>query len=153
MAIDISRLSDEQCVGLLRLIARRWFEHAGVDAFVAYQRVQGYVDEHKIAMPPWLEGSAKDAPADLVKTSRTALETIAGADEAARAWLEAEVEDLKAAHAHMFDPLTLSILGATLIGCILAARVKKIGSIVFYEGLPPELAKVIKAATPALTKS
>jgi hypothetical protein len=154
MAIDISPLSDEQCVGLLRLIARRWFEHAGVDAFVVYQRVQGCVDERKIAVPLWIEGSAKHASADLVKTSRVALETIAdGKDGAAKAWLQEAIEDLESAHAHMFDPLTLSIFGATLIGCILAARAKKIGSVEFYKGLPPELAKVIKAVSPVLNKS
>ena len=153
MAIDISRLTDEQCVGLLRLMARRWFQHAGVDALVAYQKVQGGIKEHTIVVPPWLEGPAKDASADLVNTSRVALETIAhGEDEHARAWLQAEIDDLETAHAHMFDPLTLSILGATLIGCILAARVKKIGSVEFYKGIPPELAKVIKAVGPALTK-
>jgi hypothetical protein len=153
MAIDLSKLNDEQCVGILRVIARRWFEHAGVDAFVSYQTVQTHIQKHDEGLPSWLEGPAKKPAAELAKTSRAALEAIAnGEDEDARAWLAKEVDDLKTAQAHMFDPITLSILGATLIGCILAARVKKIGSTEFYEGIPPELAKVIKAAAPAITK-
>ncbi len=151
--IDISRLSDEQCVALLRVIARRWFEHSGVEALVSYQTTRAYIDEHALVLPSWLDEPAQNAPGELAKTSRVALETIAeGDDEEAKAWVEAELEDLEIANAHMFDPLTLSILGATLIGCILAARVKKIGSVDFYQGIPPELAKVIKAASGAIGK-
>jgi hypothetical protein len=149
MATDIAKLSDEQCVALLRVMARRWVEKSSLEAFVSYQKVQSDLQERRLAPPQWLEEPAKNPPPELVKASRVALETIAsGEDENAKAWLAAELEDLEAAQAHMFDPLTLSILGATLIGCILAARVKKVGSVEFYEGIPPELAKVIKAVAP-----
>jgi hypothetical protein len=51
-----------------------------------------------------------------------------------------------AAKVQALDPITLSIGGIILIGAILAARVKKIGNVEFYQGLPKETADVIKAA-------
>jgi hypothetical protein len=153
MSSDLSKLTDAQCVALLRLMARRWLEHSGVQAFTAYQKFQQEVQARTLALPAWLEAAPGSPPAELVQASRAALQAIAdGEDENAKAWLNAELADMDAAQGHMFDPISLAILGATLIGCILAARVKKIGSVEFYEGVPPELAKVIKAAAPSLTK-
>jgi hypothetical protein len=154
MTIQLSTLTDAECIGLLRLMARRWFEHDGVSALIVYQKVEGCLKEHEVALPGWLEGPAQGASVDLARASRAALQAIAdGEDEVAKKWIEEEIADLETAHGHMFDPLTLSILGATLIGSILAARVKKIGSVEFYQGIPPELAKVLKTVAPVVSKS
>ena len=41
----------------------------------------------------------------------------------------------------------MAIGGTILIAAILAARVKSIGPAEFYEGIPPELTDVLKAAS------
>ncbi len=73
-----------------------------------------------------------------------------GEDAFAARWVDVELKNLQDAKAEVLDPFTLAILGATLIGCILAARVSKIGSVEFYQGVPKELADVLKAAAPAI---
>src|SRR3954463_6869589 len=44
------------------------------------------------------------------------------------------------------DPVSLGILGGILIGAILAARVTRIGSVEFAEGIPDKLPDVVQAA-------
>jgi hypothetical protein len=125
------------------VVARRWIEQPNAEAFVTFQRFRTSIGDKREHVPKWLEGAPADASADLVKTSRVALEVIAtGEREDARAWLSAELARMQQAQAQMLDPVTLTIAGATLIGCILAARVKKIGSAEFYQGIPSELSKV-----------
>lgn len=153
MSIDLATLTDEQSVGLARIMARRWIEQSGVEAFVAFQQVQSQLLTKGLILPDWIDLLPSEASPELVSTSRTILRAIAdGENESARIWLESELDDLRQARAHMGDPVTLSIVGATLVACILAARVKKIGSTEFYKGLTPELAKIIKAAGLGLSK-
>lgn len=45
----------------------------------------------------------------------------------------------------VIDPASLSILGCMLIGAILAARVKRLGLVEFYEGIPNKLPNVVRA--------
>ena len=42
--------------------------------------------------------------------------------------------------------MSLGIIGGIVIGSILAARVKKIGPVEFYKGVPKELGDVLSAA-------
>ena len=64
----------------------------------------------------------------------------------ARNWVEDELDHLEEARAQVLDPVSLIIIGGTLIGIILASRVKKIGDLEFYEGVPKETLDIIKHA-------
>ena len=66
-------------------------------------------------------------------------------DDEVLIWTREAIEKVRKIQAHVLDPFTLSIGGAILIGAILAARVRRIGPVEFYEGVPENLAKVIKA--------
>jgi hypothetical protein len=153
MDLELTGLSGPKCVALLRAVARHWIEQPNVEAFVTFQNVQASIRDHAETLPGWLNGETADPPAELVAASRAALQAIAeGQSEDAKEWLAAELAEIKQAKGEMIDPVTLSILGATLVGCILAARVKKIGSVQFYEGVPPELSKILKEASGVISR-
>lgn len=144
----IKVLTDEQAVSILRCIARKWIEQPNVEAFIVYQRVENFAKERNLVFPQWLKGDPKYPSPELALTSRIALSVILENEEdRACRWVEDELANLEEAKAHALDPITLAILGATLVGCILAARVQKIGSVTFYEGVPEELGDVIKSAS------
>lgn len=154
MAASLKQLSDEECIALLRLAGRRWLEQSGIEAFASYQVVQNQVGKRELTLPAWLDESGGKPSKELARTSRAALQALLdGEDEKLKAWLASEIVKLDKGQAQIFDPGTLAVLGLTLIGCILAARVKKIGSTVFYKGIDPELAKVLKAASGTLSKA
>ena len=140
-------LSDRDSVALLRSIALRWIASPNVDAFLADQRFRLEVDRLAVSVPEWLDADIDSPSRELVATCRAALETIADGDDAyARVWLEEGVAALEDVRAQMADPVTLAIGGLTLIGCILALRVRRIGDVTFYENLPKDLDKVLKSA-------
>lgn len=144
----IKVLTDEQAVLILRYIARRWIEQPNVEAFILYQRVEDFAEERNLVFPHWLDDDPNHPSPELALTSRIALSVmLENEDNRACRWVEDELANLEEAKAHAFDPITLAILGATLIGCILAARVQKIGSVTFYQGVPKELGDVIKNAS------
>lgn len=147
MGIKVDELTGPQAVRLLRLVAHDWIKHRGIEAFSAYQAASGYMAENEISLPGWLEDDGDTADSENVQISRLALRTIYdNSDHPARKWLVVRLDELTEARAQVLDPLSLGIIGATFIGCILAARIKRIGNTEFYEGLPPELAKVLKGA-------
>lgn len=147
MSLPKSDLSDRDAVDLLRVVARKWIEQPSAEAFIVYQKFQRHVIENHIDLPDWLSDEAGKEKPELVQSSRAALQAILDGDhDNAKGWILQELEDRENIHAQALDPVSLAILGATLVGCILAARVKKIGNVTFYEGIPKGLADVLKAA-------
>jgi hypothetical protein len=73
-------------------------------------------------------------------------------DDEAAMWARAAVRRASARSGQLLDPISLGIAGAILIGSILAARVKKVGPVKFYEGLPKELGSVVKAGAEAVIR-
>jgi len=78
----------------------------------------------------------------------------------ARQRLDIEIEGLRRANelvlqAHgvaprsgtseVLDPVSLGVVGGILIGAILAARVKRVGPVEFYDGIPNKLTDVVRA--------
>ena len=149
----IAALKAEEATRILRLVARRWIEQPDAEAFIVYQRVKDFSEEDHIVFPEWLDGNAQDPSKNLELVSRAALSAILeNKENEAHQWIEEELSDIEKAKAHAFEPVTAAILGATLIGCILAARIQKIGSVTFYEGIPEELSKIIKKYAAIISK-
>lgn len=144
----IEKLDGTNAVKILRNVARKWIEARGVEAFVVIDGIRRkHADEYD-NLPSWLLSPVEAASDELVAVSKLALSAILdGDDSQAKGWVEDELEDLQQARAQVLDPITLSIVGATIIGIILASRVKKIGNIEFYEGVPKETVDIIKNAT------
>ena len=143
----VEQLSGTIAVEILRTVARKWLENRGVEAFVVIDDIRRKYGSKYDSLPDWLSVSSEDASTELVALSKLALSAILdGEDSVSRNWVEEELKDLEQAHAHVVDPITLVILGATIIGIILASRVKKIGDIEFYEGVPKEVADIVKHA-------
>ena len=149
----INTLSDEDAARVLTNVVYQWLDRKGVEAFVVNQRFHAALQKQKLATPAWASRDAGRSSKKLGSAARVALAAIAdGEDRPASLWVSAELDRIEGAKAQVFDPISLSIGGAILIGCILAARVKKIGSVEFYKGVPKELADVIKAAAPVIEK-
>jgi hypothetical protein len=143
----IDEISDEMAVSILRRISKKWIEERGGEAFIVYNNVRETFSSQYIDMPSWLYEKPESASANLANISRLALNTILnGQDVEARNWVTTEMDDLEKAYAQ-FEPITTLLIGATIIGIILAARVKRIGDIEFYQGVPPEAVEIIKYAS------
>jgi hypothetical protein len=103
------------------------------------------------SLPAWVIDSRKSAD-EAGPLARSALLAIAeGTDDEASAWARTAVKHASETVAHLIDPISLGILGGILIGVILASRVKKIGKVEFYGGVPPEVADIVESAARVIT--
>ena len=144
---NIGEISDEIAVEILRKIAQKWIEQRGIEAFAVYNDVRDKFSSTYDKLPQWLYEKPESASTELVSISRLALDTILnGKDVEAIKWVETEIDSLKEAKAQL-EPTTFIITGATIIGIILAARVKKIGEVEFYKGVPSEVVEIVKHST------
>jgi len=104
-------------------------------------------------LEPWLLNSAKNE-AKAAAACKKILQTLADCDDAeVRRWCRDAVTAAVQAKAQIFDPLTMAIIGTVVIGLVLAVRVKKVSKegVEFYEGLPKDTDKVVKAGVAAMT--
>jgi hypothetical protein len=147
----IQNLDSATAVQVLRNVARRWVESRGLEAFVVIDAVRREY-AHSYEQPPsWLLEPPEKASEELAALSKLALDAILeGEQPGPTGWVEDELEDLERARAQVVDPISLILIGATVIGIILASRVKKIGNIEFYEGVPKETVDLVKHATSVL---
>jgi hypothetical protein len=147
----IQNLDGISAVQILRNVARKWIDHRGPEAFIVIDGIRRKYGPGYDNPPPWLLDPPERASAELVALSKRALSAILeGEQSEPRDWVEDELDNSRQARAHVLDPLTLTIVGATLIGIILASRVKKIGNTEFYEGVPKETVDIVKHATSIL---
>jgi hypothetical protein len=146
----IGRLSDGAAVRALAMVGERWLEESGVDAFAAYQTARAKVGPRWDALPAWARGAPK-VTKESARFARKMLDALLdGNDPTARAWALEALQEVETPRVQALDPLSLGIIGSTLVAAILAARVKKIGPVEFFEGIPKELANAIKAAIGAV---
>lgn len=75
---------------------------------------------------------------------RVLQELLSSADAESVAWLNQALDGPRSPDRAHSTIAALAIVGATAIGLVLAARVKRIGKIEFYEGVPEEVAKIIE---------
>lgn len=145
--MEIKSLSDEAAVYALALVGRTWLEERGVEAYVVVAGAEKRTRESWERVPDWAGGSPQ-ATGDAAEFARKMLSALAnGKDDEVSAWTANAIAEATKAKGQIFDPATLAIVGAILIGSILAARVKKVGPVTFYKGVPKELADVMKAAS------
>jgi hypothetical protein len=139
------RLSDEAAVKALSLVAQSWISKRGLESFGAYHEARSRCNNQFTSLPKWLTESPK-ATKESGKFARRMLGILADSqDEEVSQWTKDAIGKVSSAKGYAIDPLTLAIGGLILIGAILAARVRKIGSVTFYKGVPKELADVLKA--------
>jgi len=147
----IQNLDGKDAVQILRNVARKWIELRGVEAFVVIDGIRRTYGASYDNPPSWLLDPPEKASDELIALSKLALSAILDGEESRpRNWVEDELEHLEQARAHVLDPVSLAIIGGTLIGIILASRVKQIGNITFYEGVPKETVDIVKHATSIL---
>ena len=143
--VNIKKLNKEAAVKALSLVARRWLENRGLEAFVVVDGAKRKAESGYQEIPAWASGEASpdDESGDFSRKMLIALSD--SEDNEVRSWTSEALREVATAKAYIIDPLTLSIYGVILIGPILAARVKTIGAVEFYECIPKPLAGVIKA--------
>jgi hypothetical protein len=147
---EIDKLSDAAAVKALVGVVREWSNKRGLEALVVVYQVQQRASAALDKSPKWASTQPEASP-ESGKFARKMLHALAtGNDDEVAVWTRHAVKSQSVAAAHV-DPITLSILGGIVIGAILAARVKKIGTVEFYEGVPKELADVIKVGSSIAT--
>jgi len=145
---QITELNDAAAVRALSVVVREWSMARGFEVVAVMMHTRS-VDSEKFAQAPAWATAEPQPSAEAGQFARKMLKVLASNDdEYVMEWTERAVEkewqEQKQVVAQVLDPITLSIVGVILIGAILAARVQKIGSAEFYEGIPKELASVIK---------
>lgn len=143
-AEQISSLGDKAAIGALSRVASLWLAQRTAEATSClFLATAGEGAPSRI--PGWAL-DPQESEADAGASSRIALIAILeGTDDEAAAWARASIQETSQGMAHVVDPVSLGIMGGILIGAILAARVKRIGKVEFFEGVPKELAEVVKA--------
>lgn len=150
---QIADLSNEAAVKALSIVAKRWIRQRGLEAFIVVNGARCAKPRSFSTAPSWASGEPV-ASAESGEFSRKMLVHLkAGSDDEVSVWTDDALREVSHSQAYVVDPVTLAIGGIILIGAILAARVKKIGSIEFYKGIPKELSDVMKAGSGVVAPS
>jgi hypothetical protein len=151
MDTRIQDLSNANAVQMLRNVARRWIDTRGLEAFIVVDALRRKYPAAYEEPPSWLLASPATATGELAALSKLALSAMLDGERSEVAnWVEDELDELQQARAQVLDPITLTIVGSTIIGIILASRVKKIGDVAFFKGVPKETVEMLKHATSVL---
>lgn len=149
---DVDRLNDTLAVRAVANVAEKWFDRRGLQAHTVVTRTQRYARNQDSSLPVWATEEATDEQTLVTPESgeacRTALRFLLNSDDPeVRSWTRTAIDEANQTQVHFVDPITLAVGGLVLGGLILAARVKKIGpdGVEFYEGIPEELANVLRA--------
>lgn len=148
---DLESLSDSALIAALAKVAQEWVSNRSAEVTDVLMSTAFAEGASFASLPAWLRdpSTAPEAAGAIAKESLEAI--LNGVDDEAATWAATAVrEAAEEATAHLIDPISLGIIGVTLIGVILAARVKKIGKVKFYKGVPKELGSVLGAAVKAV---
>lgn len=144
MIRDIQGLSDENAVAALSIVAQLWIQAQSGEAEAAMEAARAS-PSFRLA-PAWATKSATPLPESGDFSRHILVSLYNSDDETVKNWTRQAVAKVAGPRHYAIDPVSLAIGGTILIGAILAARVKKAGPLEFYEGVPAELADVIKSA-------
>jgi hypothetical protein len=145
----IDRLNDILAIRALSEVTQDWFSNRGLQANVVLRESEDYARRQGIVIPEWSIAPGA-VTTESGKACRIALKALFhDDDQEIRGWTQKAVEKASQVQVQALDPVSLAVGGLILGGLILASRVKKIGSdgIEFYEGIPKELADVLKAGS------
>ena len=146
MKLDVETLGNDAAVQALSQVAREWLANRGVEAYVVLEGAKRRAASSYQALPVWIQAIPEGSEESGKLAKRMLRTLLEGEDGEVSEWAKQAIGEKSIPEAQV-DPVTLAIGGAILIGSILAARVKKVGSVEFYEGVPKELADVLKAGT------
>jgi hypothetical protein len=149
---DVDRLDDTLAVKAVADVTEKWFDERGLQAHTVITKTQSYARRQDFSLPVWATEEVTDQQSLVTPESgeacRTALKFLLNSDDPeVRSWTRTAVYEANQTHVQFIDPLTLAVGGLVLGGLILAARVRRIGpdGVEFFEGIPEELANVLRA--------
>ncbi len=143
--MTLSDLTKELRVQALRSVALEWINRRGLEAFCVIEEARRRTGVAYDNSPDWLRLPSQKATDELDQASKVALEAILRGDDAeAKGWVKKAILEEGGGQAQSAE-LTLSIICLTLVGLVLAARVKKVGSIEFGP-FPKELVEFLREA-------
>jgi hypothetical protein len=145
----VENLSDREAVAAVRSVVVHWAEARGLETLVAWQAINGAAAGEKLPAP-FISSEESDAAAAVICRKILAV-IVDGNDPQARRWAAGAIAAAKQPRGQIFDPISLAILGATAIGLVLAARVKRVGPVEFYKGLPEGTEKLVGTAVSAIS--
>jgi hypothetical protein len=147
MEDDVRNLGDVAAVRALSEVAQRWFEARGLQANVVMRQTEQYAHNNGLTIAVWAIEPQAPSPEAGAASRRALAALLIDDDLEIRSWAKDAVAAAKQTQIQVLDPLTLAVGGFVLAGLILAARIKKVGpdGAEFYEGIPKELANVLKA--------
>jgi hypothetical protein len=146
---EIEKLSNREAITAVKSLVAHWAEARGLEALVAWQAINQAAGGEQLPSP--LVSSKDEDRATAVICRRILAVVVDGDAPDARRWAAGAIAAAKQPKAQIFDPVSLTILGATAIGLVLAARVKRIGSAEFYKGLPKGADKLVRAGVSAIS--
>jgi hypothetical protein len=146
MGYNIEDITNESAVKILTEVSKMWFQERGLEANIVLEETRAKSKDYDKAKKwPTLDPKPDDETGQFARYIISTL--INSTDEEVGKWTSEAIKEAEKSESHaLVDPVSLIIIGGILIGSILAARVKKIGSVEFYKGVPKELEKVLKAA-------
>jgi hypothetical protein len=144
---QLADISAREANTAVHLLVQRWAENRGTEVLAAWQVLNR---DRSHVLPDWLLRPAED-DAFAAKVSRRVLEAaLDGSSNEVKKWATEAIASAKLPRAQVLDLLSLGIIGAILIGMVLAVRVKQVGPVEFYEGLPAGTDKLVKASAAVL---
>lgn len=149
---EIADLSNKQLIQATQLVVRAWAEDSGVEVLVVWQALEKEAGKAR-PLEAWLLKPAENEVKAAEVCKKILLALIDCGDPKVRKWCRDAIAAAAQAKAQVFDPLTIAVIGTVVIGLVLAVRVKRVSKegVDFYEGLPKDTDKVIKAGVAAAT--
>jgi hypothetical protein len=146
---EVENLSDREAITAVHSLVADWTQARGVEVLVAWQAISQAAGGEQLPAPLL---STRDDDAEAAAICRNILEVVIdGNSPDARRWAIGSIAAARQPKAQIFDPISLAIMGATAIGLVLAARVRRIGPVDFYEGLPEGTDKLVRAGVSAMS--
>jgi len=146
---EAENLSDREAITAVHLLVAHWAEARGVEVLVAWQAINQAAGGEQLPAPLL---SSRDDDAAAAAICRKILEVVIdGNAPDARRWAIESIAASVQPKAQIFDPISLAIIGVTAIGLVLAARVRRIGPVEFYEGLPEGTDKLVRTAVSGMS--
>jgi hypothetical protein len=150
---DVEQLSAEQATVAANFVVQEWIRAAGLEALALWQAIEK-ARKDQGPIETWVADPKSNDP-EVAELCRHILKVFLNTPTAKgldfRRWAQQGIDKATQARGHVLDPVSLLIGGTLLIGLVLAARVKRIGDVEFYEGIPENVADLVKATSSMAT--